>query len=82
LETGQRTVEPLALEKLAALYGRSVGYFTGAEVPDASFGSEVKHLARKIAAISPADREELRWFAEFLRVRREKTGGTNRGASR
>ena len=38
MESGQRKVDALELKKLAGLYKRSVGYFTG-EQEDASFGS-------------------------------------------
>src|SRR3954470_23945424 len=47
MESGQRKVDALELKKLAGLYKRSVGYFTGEE--DASIGADVKHLARKVS---------------------------------
>lgn len=75
METGQRKVDALELKKLASLYKRPVGYFTGEEVEEEEFGTDVKHLARKVAALSPADREELGRFAEFLRVRKQKKEG-------
>lgn len=72
METGQRKVEALELKKLAGLYKRPVGYFTGEEEEQTSFGADVKHLARKVSELSPDDREELGRFADFLRARKKK----------
>jgi transcriptional regulator with XRE-family HTH domain len=74
IETGQRKVDALELKKLAELYKRPVGFFTGEEAAEVSFGSDVKHLARQVAELSPDDREELGRFAEFLRARKQKKG--------
>lgn len=73
IETGQRKVEALELKKLAGLYKRPVGYFTGEDAEDASFGEDVAHLARKVAELSAEDRAELGRFADFLRAKKEKT---------
>jgi len=75
IETGQRKIDALELKKLAGLYKRPVGYFTGEEVEDISFGTDVKHLARKVSELSPDDREELGRFADFLRARKQKKEG-------
>lgn len=75
IETGQRKVDALELKKLAGLYKRPVGHFTGEEVEEVSFGTDVKHLARQVSELSPDDREELGRFAEFLRARKQKKGG-------
>lgn len=75
METGQRKVDALELKKLAGLYKRSVGHFTGEEAEELPFGVDVKHLARKVSELSPDDREELGRFAEFLRTRKRKKGG-------
>lgn len=75
METGQRKVDALELKKLAGLYKRPAGYFTGEEAEDVSFGADVKHLARKAAQLSPDDREELTRFADFLRARKQKKEG-------
>jgi transcriptional regulator with XRE-family HTH domain len=75
METGQRKVDALELKQLAGLYKRPVGYFTGEESAEEEFGTDVKHLARKVAELSTADREELGRFAEFLRTRKQKKGG-------
>jgi transcriptional regulator with XRE-family HTH domain len=75
MESGQRKVDALELKKLAGLYKRSVGYFTGEEDEDAAIGADVKHLARKASELSPDDREELARFADFLRARKQKKEG-------
>src|SRR5579859_3405963 len=66
IETGQRKVDALELKKLAGLYKHPVGYFTGEETEEISFGADVKHLARKVSELSPDDRKELVRFADFL----------------
>ena len=75
METGQRKVDALELKKLAGLYKRPVGYFTGDETEEVSFSTDVKHLARKVSELSPDDREELGRFADFLRAKKQKKGG-------
>jgi transcriptional regulator with XRE-family HTH domain len=75
METGQRKVDALELKKLAGLYKRPVGFFTGEEADEAAFGTDVKYLASQVAELSPDDREELGRFAEFLRARKQKKGG-------
>lgn len=75
MESGQRKVDALELKKLAGLYKRPVGYFTGAESEETSFGADVKHLARKVAELAPDDRAELARFADFLRTRKHKKEG-------
>jgi transcriptional regulator with XRE-family HTH domain len=75
METGQRKVDALELKRLAGLYKRPVGYFTGEEAEEISFGADVKHLARKVAELSPDDREELGRFADFLRAKKQKKEG-------
>jgi len=59
METGLRKVDALELKKLAELYKRPVGFFTGEAAEDVSFGTDVKHLARQVAELSPDDREEF-----------------------
>ena len=72
IESGQRKVDALELKKLAGLYKRPVGQFTGEEAEEVSFGTDVKHLARKVSELSADDREELGRFADFLRARKKK----------
>ena len=68
-------MEALELKKLAGLYKRPVGYFTGEEAEELTFGADVKHLARKVSELSADDREELGRFADFLRARKQKKEG-------
>jgi transcriptional regulator with XRE-family HTH domain len=75
IETGQRKVGALELKKLAGLYKRPVGYFTGEEAEGTSFGDEIAHLARKVADLSADDRAELGRFADFLRARKQNQEG-------
>jgi transcriptional regulator with XRE-family HTH domain len=74
MESGQRKVDALELKKLAGLYKRAVGFFTGETADEVSFGTDVKHLASQVAELSPDDRKELGRFADFLRARK-KNGG-------
>lgn len=74
IETGQRKVDALELKKLAGLYKRPAGYFTGQEGKESSFGADVQHLARKVSELSPDDREELERFADFLRAKKKEGG--------
>lgn len=76
IENGQRKVEALELKKLAQLYKRTVGYFTGeVEAVEPKFAADVAHLARKAEELSPQDREELSRFADFLQIRRQQQKG-------
>ncbi len=74
IESGRRKVDALELKKLAGLYNRPVGHFTGEATAEFSFGTDIKHLARKVSELSPDDREELARFADFLRARKRKGG--------
>src|SRR6266446_10866606 len=46
IETGQRRIDALELQKLAQLYKRSIGYFTGGEKVDAELPEYVARLTR------------------------------------
>jgi transcriptional regulator with XRE-family HTH domain len=72
MESGQRKVEALELKRLADLYRQPMSHFTGDDT-GATLPTDVEHLARQAAALSPKDREELGRFAEFLKMR--KSGG-------
>jgi transcriptional regulator with XRE-family HTH domain len=74
METGQRKVEVMELKKLAGLYKRPVSYFTGEDAEGMAFGAGAKHLARKVADLSPDDLDELGRFADFLQARKQKKG--------
>lgn len=76
IENGQRRVEALELKKLAQLYKRPVGHFTGeADGAEPHVAPDVAHLARKASELSPQDREELSRFADFLRARKQEQKG-------
>ncbi len=74
IESGQRRLDALELKKLSSVYKRPISYFTG-EQGEEEVASDVKHLARKVAKLSPADREELSRFADFLRARKQPKEG-------
>jgi transcriptional regulator with XRE-family HTH domain len=69
IETGQRRVEAVELQRLAAMYQRPIGYFTGEDPEPAALPETVQHLARTAAKLTDRDREELVRFAEFLQLR-------------
>ncbi len=69
MENGQRKVEAIELKRLAELFRRPVGYFTGEDEVAASLPADVAHLARAAAKLSAKDRDELARFAEFLKTR-------------
>jgi transcriptional regulator with XRE-family HTH domain len=77
IESGQRKVEVFELKRLAALFGKSVGYLTGDEVKSKT-SEPVRALARLAKGLSPGDIDELQKFAEFLRSR---AGKSKRGRS-
>lgn len=71
IESGQRRIDALELKKLAQLYKRPAGHFTG-EVPAGdALPEDVAHLARAAADLSENDRQELSRFADYLRSRAE-----------
>lgn len=74
IETGQRKVDALELKKLAGVYKRPIGYFTGDE-PEENVGADLRYLTRKAAQLSPDDREELSRFADFLWARKQPKEG-------
>ncbi|MBV9840651.1 MAG: helix-turn-helix domain-containing protein [Sphingomonadaceae bacterium] len=69
IENGQRRVEAIELSRLARLYRQPVGFFTGEDADAAALPVDVAHLARRVAALSPQDRDELGRFADYLRAR-------------
>lgn len=73
IESGQRRVDAIELQKLAELYQRAVSYFTG-EVVSAQLPDDVEHLARAAKKLSQRDRQELARFAEFLNSRAAAKG--------
>ena len=69
IETGQRRVDALELKRLAELYKRPVGYFTGEAPVQSGLPEDIAHLARAAAGLSDRDRQELSRFADYLRAR-------------
>ena len=69
IESGQRKVEAIELQRLAKLYRQSVSHFLEDDVSATPLPADVAHLARQAAKMSERDREELGRFAEFLRTR-------------
>jgi len=69
MESGQRGIDALELQRLAKLYQRPVGYFTGEESEEVGLPPQVAHLARAASKLSNRDRDELTRFAEYLRAR-------------
>jgi transcriptional regulator with XRE-family HTH domain len=69
IEAGQRKVEAIELKKLAEIYQRPIGFFTGEVAAATPVPETVRHLARAAAKLTDKDREELLRFAEFLQVR-------------
>lgn len=74
MEMGQRKVDALELKKLAGLYKRPVGYFTGESEVGRDLPNDVAVLARAASSLSARDREELARFAEYLRARSQAEG--------
>lgn len=70
IETGQRKVDAIELKRLAEIYQRPIGYFTGEAGAPAAMPETVQHLARAAAALTDRDREELLQFAQFLQARK------------
>lgn len=66
MESGTRKVEAIELERLSALYGRSVESLLSGET--SSEGERVAFLARATQGLSNKDLEELARFAAFLRA--------------
>jgi transcriptional regulator with XRE-family HTH domain len=67
MENGKRGVDALELRKLAQLYERPVGFFTGGE--EEAEPQQLEMLRRAARALSVKDRDEVLRFAEFLRGR-------------
>jgi transcriptional regulator with XRE-family HTH domain len=77
IETGQRRIDALELKKLAQLYKRPIGYFTGEERVDEELPAYVARLTRAASGLSEQDRAELSRFAEFLRAKAQMESDPN-----
>ncbi len=69
IEKGNRKIEALELKRLAQLYKQPITHFTGEDAATSALPFDVAHLARKAAALSSNDREELVRFADYLQNR-------------
>lgn len=67
IETGNRRVEAVELDKLAALYRQSVTYLLTGEDPVGSVPAQVQFLARAVKGLSQKDMDEVARFASFLK---------------
>jgi transcriptional regulator with XRE-family HTH domain len=73
MESGQRKVDALELQRLGELYRQPISFFTDGETDSgAALPADVAHLARQAAKLSLKDREELGRFADFLKDRSGK----------
>ena len=77
IETGQRRIDALELKKLAQLYKRPIGHFTGEERVDEELPAYVARLTRAASGLSEQDRAELSRFAEFLRAKAQMESDPN-----
>lgn len=71
IENGRRGLDALELKRLADLYQYPVSYFTGEFNPAEGLDAALEPLLQTAADLSRHDREEVRRFAEYLRVRKE-----------
>lgn len=69
MESGSRRVDALELRRLAELYQTNMEELTGQFDKDPEPES-VRLVARAAADLSPADRDEVLRFAQFLRSRK------------
>ncbi|WP_211335820.1 helix-turn-helix domain-containing protein [Lentzea flaviverrucosa] len=74
IEKGKRKVDSLELKKLAAVYGRPVGYFLDEDEEADAGNHTLQVVKRAVAGLSDADRVELERFAQFLRYRKQAGG--------
>jgi len=67
IESGQRNVQALELDKLARLYGRSVSYLLSGEEENAGEDTKVAFAARALQGLTQHDLDEVLRFASYLR---------------
>lgn len=67
IESGQRKVEALELDKLARLYGRPVSYLLTGEEDQLGQDTKVAFAARALQGLSQHDLDEVLRFASYLR---------------
>ena len=67
IETGNRRVEAVELDKLATLYRQSVTFLLSGEDAVGAMPTQVQFLARAVRGLSSRDMEEVARFASFLK---------------
>ncbi|KAF1704746.1 transcriptional regulator [Pseudoxanthomonas kaohsiungensis] len=67
IETGNRKVEAVELDKLATLYRQSVTFLLSGEDAVGAVPAQVQFLARAVKGLSQKDMEEVARFASFLK---------------
>lgn len=67
IETGNRRVEAVELDKLATLYRQSVTFLLSGEEAVGMVPTQVQFLARAVKGLSSKDMEEVARFASFLK---------------
>ncbi len=70
METGQRGVDTLELQKLARLYECSIDELVADDQSPAAAAPGIAMVARAAAQLSPEDQEEVVRFAKFLQSRK------------
>ena len=67
IESGNRRVEAVESDKLAALYRQSVTFLLSGDDAVGATPAQVQFLARAVKGLSPKDMEEVARFASFLK---------------
>lgn len=67
IETGNRRVEAVELDKMATLYRQSVTFLLSGEDAVGAVPAQVQFLARAVKGLSQKDMEEVARFASFLK---------------
>ena len=67
IETGNRRVEAIELDRLATLFRQSVTYLLTGEDAVGAVPAQVQFLARATKGLSQKDMEEVARFASFLK---------------
>lgn len=67
IETSNRRVEAVELDKMATLYRQSVTFLLSGKDAIGTVPAKVQFLARAVKGLSPKDMEEVARFASFLK---------------
>lgn len=69
MESGNRKIEVLELQKLAKLFERPMSFFTDEPDKASKADKQIAALARMAGTLAAGDIEELRKFADYLQAR-------------